>query len=99
VNISDICKRVFDLGLSSYSNWPIQILCDIHMLNDHRCITFSSIVKIHNNTETQLILLNIDSIHAKKHKIAKIDVNDEYYIPIASLYKHSTPTIFIGIDA
>lgn len=69
------------------------------MLNDHRCITFSSIVKIHNNIETQLILLNIDSIHAKQHTIGKIDINDEHYVPIASLYKHSTPTIFISIDA
>ncbi|CAF4603370.1 unnamed protein product, partial [Rotaria sp. Silwood2] len=99
MNMNGICKRVFDLGLSSYSNWPMQILCDTQIHNDHRCITFSSIVKINNNTTRPLIILNIDSIDAKQyHTIAKIDVDDEYYVPIASLYRNSGPTIFIGID-
>ncbi len=46
-----------------------------------------------------LIILNIDSIDTKKHdQIAKIDINDEYPVPIDLLYKHSSSPIFIAVD-
>ena len=99
MNMNGVCKRVFDIELSSYSNWPIQILCDTQIHNDHKCVTFSSIVKIFNGTTWALAILSIDSTHTEQHhRIAKIDVDDEYYVPIAFLYKHSNPTIFITID-
>jgi len=47
--------------------------------NDHRHVTLSSIVKIHNNTAMSLFLLKIDSLDSRSHhKAAKIDVNDEH---------------------
>ena len=75
------------------------MLCDAQIENDRRRVILSSIVKVFNNTTIPLVILNIDSIDPKKHqKIAKIDVNKEYYIPIDLLYTHSSSPIFIAID-
>ncbi|CAF1436642.1 unnamed protein product, partial [Rotaria magnacalcarata] len=99
MNLNGICKRVFDLALSSDSHWPIQILCDTQIHNDQRCITLSSIVKINNNTTSGLLILNVDRMDARQsHTIGKIGVDDEYFVPIASLYKDPSQAICIGID-
>jgi len=75
------------------------MLCDAQIRNERRYIILSSIVKIHNNTTMPLIILNINSIDTKEYeKIAKIDINDEYSIPIDLLYAHLSSLIFIGID-
>ncbi|CAF3423109.1 unnamed protein product [Rotaria socialis] len=99
MNLNGICKRVFDIALSSDSHWPIQILCDTQIHNDQLCLTLSSIVKINNNTTSGLLILNLDRMDARQSRtIAKIGADDEYYVPIASLYKDSSQTICIGID-
>jgi hypothetical protein len=75
------------------------MLCDAQVHNDRRCVILSSIVKIYNNTTMSLIILNLDSIDSKKyHRLAKLDVNDEYYVPIDLLYSHSSSPIFISVD-
>lgn len=46
-----------------------------------------------------LVILSIDSVHTKTHRrIARIQVNDEYYMPIDMLYQYASSTIFIAID-
>ena len=51
--------------------------------NDRRLVILSSIVKVYNNTTMPLIILSIDSIDVKKHqRIARIEINGEYYVPI-----------------
>jgi hypothetical protein len=75
------------------------MLCDAQIRNERRYIILSSIVKIHNNTTMPLIILNINSVDTKEYeKIAKIEINDEYSIPIDLLYAHLSSLIFIGID-
>jgi hypothetical protein len=75
------------------------MLCDAQIRNDRRYVILSSIVKVYNNTTMPLLILSIDSIDTKQHhRIAKIDINDEYYIPIDLLYTHASSPIFIAID-
>ncbi|CAF4345527.1 unnamed protein product, partial [Adineta steineri] len=99
VTINRTWKRVYELGPSPNPNWPVQMLCDTQVRNDRRCVILSSIVKVYNNTTMPLIILNIDSVDPKKyHRMAKIDINDEYYVPIELLYTHSSSPIFISTD-
>ncbi len=99
VSINRAWQRVYDLGPSLNPNWPIQMLCDAQIRNDRRLIILSSIVKIHNNTTMPLAILSVHSIDVKTHRrIARIEVNDEYYMPIDLLYEHSSSPIFIGVD-
>ncbi|CAF1542330.1 unnamed protein product [Adineta steineri] len=99
VTINRTWKRVYELGPSPNPNWPVQMLCDTQLRNDRRCVILSSIVKVYNNTTMPLIILNIDSVDPKKyHRMAKIDINDEYYVPIDLLYTHSNSPIFISTD-
>ena len=99
VSINRTWKRVYELGPSSNPNWPIQMLCDPQIRNERRHVVLSSIVKIYNNTTMPLVILSIDSIDPKKHiRIARIEVNDEYYVPLDLLYTHSSSPIFISID-
>lgn len=75
------------------------MLCDAQIKNDRRLIILSSIVKIHNNTTMPLVILSIDSIDKNKHnRIHRIDINDEYNIPLDLLYEFSSSPIFISID-
>lgn len=75
------------------------MLCDAQIRNDRRFVILSSIVKIYNHTTMPLIILNIDSIDPKKHeRIARINVNEEYYVPLDFLYEHPSSPIFISID-
>ncbi|CAF4060347.1 unnamed protein product, partial [Adineta steineri] len=99
VTINRTWKRVYELGPSPNPNWPVQMLCDTQLRNDRRCVILSAIVKVYNNTTMSLIILNIDSVDPKKyHRMAKIDINDEYYVPIDLLYTHSSSQIFISTD-
>ncbi|CAF4846541.1 unnamed protein product, partial [Rotaria sp. Silwood1] len=99
VSISRTWKRVYNLGLSSNPNQPIEMLCDAQIRNNRRYVTLSSILKIYNNTTMSLAIISIDSIDTKQHrKVTTIHVNDEYHVPIDLLYAHSTSLIFIAID-
>jgi hypothetical protein len=99
VSINRTWQRVYDLGPSSNPNWPMQMLCDAQITNERRLIILSSIVKIYNNTTMPLVILSVNSVDTKEHRrIARIDVNNEYYVPIDLLYEHSSSPIFIGVD-
>ncbi len=99
ISINRTWQRIYDIAPTSNANWPIQMLCDAQIRNDRRLIILSSIVKIYNNTTIPLVILSIDSIDVKTHRrIARIDVNDEYYMPVDLVYQHSNAPIFIGID-
>lgn len=75
------------------------MLCDAQIRNDRRFVILSSIVKVYNNTTMPLVILSIDSIDTKNHqRIARIDVNGEYYVPLDLLYQHASSPIFIGVD-
>lgn len=99
ISINRAWRRVYDLGPSRNPKWPIKMLCDGRLQNDRRLFVLSSIIKIYNNTTMTLAILNIDSTDSKKYrKIAKMHVNDEYYVPIDMLYKHSKSPIFVALD-
>lgn len=75
------------------------MLCDAQVQNERRRITLSSIVRIFNNTTFPLVMLNVDTTNPEQHnRVARIDSNKDYHVPIDLLYMHSTLTIFIGID-
>lgn len=99
MSINRTWQRIYDLGASSNPNWPIQMLCDAQIRNDRRFVILSSIVKIYNHTTMPLLILSIDSIDTKTHRrIARIAVNEEYYVPLDLLYEHQSSPIFISID-
>ena len=90
---------MYELGPSLIQSWPMQILCDAQVKNDRRCIILSSIVRIFNNTTLPLILLNVDSVNTKHHTdVARIEVNQDYYVPIDLLYGSSKSSIFFSVD-
>jgi hypothetical protein len=75
------------------------MLCDAQIKNDRRRIILSSIIRIFNNTTFPLLVLDVDSIESKTNtRIARIDVNQDYYVPIDVIYKHPNALIFIAID-
>jgi hypothetical protein len=46
-----------------------------------------------------LIVLDADSIETRKfNRIAKIDVNQEYYLPIEILYSRVTPRLYFTVE-
>ena len=46
-----------------------------------------------------LIILSIDSFNLKEyHKVSRINVDNEYYVPIDLLYTSSSSLIFFGVD-
>ncbi|CAF1188849.1 unnamed protein product [Rotaria magnacalcarata] len=99
VSISRTWKRVYELGQSLNSNWPIQMLCDAQIQNERRRIILSSVVRIFNNSTLPLLILNVDSIDPRnRHRVARIEVNKDYHVPIDLLYAYSSLPIFIGID-
>ncbi|CAF0945953.1 unnamed protein product [Adineta ricciae] len=99
VSINRTWKRVYELGSSLIQSWPMQILCDAQVKNDRRCIILSSIVRIFNNTTLPLVLLNVDSVNTKHHTdVARIEVNQDYYVPIDLLYSSSKSSIFFSVD-
>ncbi|UJR10669.1 hypothetical protein I4U23_014864 [Adineta vaga] len=99
VSINRTWKRVYDLASSLNPDWPIQILCDAQVENDRRRITLSSIVRIFNNTTLPLLLLNVDSTNSKHYtRIARIEVNQDYNVPIDILYNSTNTSLFFTVD-
>ena len=75
------------------------MLCDAQIQNERRRVILSSIVRVFNNTTLPLLILNIDSTNPRKHtRVARIEVNQDYYVPIDLLYTYSSAPIFIAID-
>jgi len=75
------------------------MLCDTQIRNDRRYVVLCSIVKVYNNTTMLLSIFSINPFDTKQnHKIGKIAINDEYYVPIDLLYTHSNSPICIAID-
>ncbi|CAF4379562.1 unnamed protein product, partial [Rotaria sordida] len=65
--------------------------------NDRRRIILSSIVRIYNNTKLPLLILNTDPMNSKKYnRLARIDVNKDYHVPIDLLYTNAS--IFMTVD-
>lgn len=99
MSINRTWKRIYDLGPSPNPNWRVQMLCDGQIHNDRRIVVLSSIVKISNNTTTPLIILTIDSVDLTKHKkIARVDINEEYNIPLDLLYAHANSPVFLTVE-
>jgi len=75
------------------------MLCDAQIQNERRRIVLSSIVRVFNSTTLPLLVLNVDPINPKKHtRVARIEVNQDYYVPIDILYTYSSAPIFFAID-
>ncbi|CAF1173038.1 unnamed protein product [Adineta ricciae] len=99
VDINQTWRRVYDYSESLVPSWPIQLLCDSQIYEERRRIVLSSIIKISNRTQMPLILLDADSIEKNQlNSITKIDVNQEYYLPIQILYQRVTPRLYFTID-
>lgn len=99
ISINRTWKRIYDLGPSANPHWPIRLLSDTQTRNDRRRVILSSIVKIYNNTAKTLLILNIDSVDSKKHhRVAKIPIDEEYYMPLDLVYNYSSSPIFIAVD-
>jgi hypothetical protein len=75
------------------------MLCDAQIKNDRRRIILSSILRVINNTTFPLLVVDVDSPESKAStQVARVDINQEYYLPIDVLYKHSQALVFIGIE-
>lgn len=99
VNINRTLVRIYKLHDTSNPQWPAQMLCNAEIKNDRRRIILSSIVRVYNNTTFPLLILNVDSTDPRKHqRIAKIEVNKDYHIPIDLLYTYASAPIFIAVD-
>ena len=99
VSIHRTWKRVFNLTPTADHDFPVQILCDTQTQNDRRQVVLSSIVRIFNQTTMPLSLLKIDSSPNKQHeKIVRIDINQDYYIPIDFLYATDHSSIAFGVE-
>ena len=72
------------------------MMCDAQVENDRRRIIFSSIVRVFNSTAFPLCVISVKS--GERKKVARVDINKDYYIPIDLLYGDSKSTIYIGID-
>ena len=99
VSINRTWERVFELGPSANPNWPVQLLCDTQVRNDRRRVILSSIIRIHNNTTFTWVILNPNAMdQGLKQPVARIAVNDDYYVPIDLIYSYGVSAIFLGID-
>lgn len=87
---------MYDLATSRNPNWPVQLLCDAVVENDRRRIILSSIVRVFNNTTLPLAVLKMDN--NQPIKIATVDVNKDFYVPIDLLYAYSSAPVFISLD-
>lgn len=97
--VSGTRKRVYDIARTSSPEWPIQMLCDTQIKNNRRRIILSSIIRVINNTTLPLVILDIDPKNSKVYNsVSKIDVNQDFHLPIDLLYKHSTTPLFFSID-
>ncbi len=99
IKITKDCKRIYQIASSSCPASPIELLCNLEMQNNHMFITFSSIIRLVNNTSMGLIIANGHSLDTRQHHaLAALNIKDEYYLPIHTLYKYPTPTIYIVVD-
>jgi hypothetical protein len=99
IKITKACKRIYQLVSSSCPAWPIELLCNLEMQNNHMFITFSSIIRLVNNTSIGLIIVNGHSLDTRQHHaLVALNIKDEDYLPIHTLYKYPTPTICIVVD-
>ncbi|CAF3861922.1 unnamed protein product, partial [Adineta steineri] len=98
IDINQTSKQIYELNPSPLINWPIQMLYDSQISNYHHQIILGSIIKIYNRTIAPLIILDTDSIETKKyHKLCRLEVNEEHYLPIQPLYMRSSSRLFISI--
>lgn len=92
-------KRVYEIARANDPAWPIQMLCDAQIKNNRRRIVLSSIIRVINNTTVPLVLLDVDPTNSKVHNlVSKIDINQDFHMPIDILYKHSTAPLFFSVD-
>ncbi len=57
------------------------------------------VIKIYNRTIMPLLILDVDSIDMRKSSpVGRVEVSEEYYLPIDTLYKRSSSRLFIAID-
>lgn len=99
IDISRTGKRYYDIDGTQGAKWPIQLLCDAQIKNNRRRIVLSSIIRLINNTTLPLVLLDIDPKNpSARTRVAKIDVNQDFPVPIDLLYKHSKPELFFSLD-
>ncbi|CAF3681386.1 unnamed protein product [Rotaria sordida] len=97
VGINRTLQRIYTLHGSSNSQLPIQMICNAEIENDRRRIILSSIVRIYNHTKLPLLILNTDPMNSKKYnRLARIDVNKDYHVPIDLLYTNAS--IFMTVD-
>jgi hypothetical protein len=46
-----------------------------------------------------LLILDVDSTEMRKSsRVGRVEVSEEYYLPIDTLYKRSSSRLFIAID-
>lgn len=70
------------------------VVCDLQVRNNHLHIIFSSIAKILNRTHSPLIIeTNDQKLRQRKEKI---DVDEEYHVPISCLYENAIAIDFDG---
>ncbi|CAF3837772.1 unnamed protein product, partial [Rotaria sp. Silwood1] len=99
VDINQTWRRVYDLFPSSNFSWPVQLLCDSQIYHERRRVVLSSIIKVSNRTQMPLFVLDPDLVETNKFKcIAKIDLNQEYYLPIELLYLRITPRLYFAVQ-
>ena len=92
-------KRVYEIGRTNDPHWPLQMLCDAQIKNNRRHIVLSSIIRVINNTTLPLVLLDVDPKNSKVHNlVSKIDVNQDFHLPIDILYKHSAAPLFFSVN-
>ncbi|CAF4190264.1 unnamed protein product [Rotaria sp. Silwood2] len=97
VSINRTLQRTYTLHGSSNIKLPVQMLCNAQIENDRRRVILSSIVRVYNHTTLPLLILNTDLTNPKKYKrLARIDVNKDYHVPIDLLYAHES--IFMTVD-
>ncbi|UJR24151.1 hypothetical protein I4U23_027117 [Adineta vaga] len=99
VDINQTWRRVYECASSPIPSWPVQLLCDSQIANERRKVILSSIIKVSNRTQMPLFVLDADSVEKNQfNSITKIDVNEEYYLPIQLLYLRTTPRLYFTID-
>ncbi|CAF3870792.1 unnamed protein product [Adineta steineri] len=99
VDINQTWRRIFDIGPSPITDWPIQLLCDSHLYKDRRRIVLSSIIKVLNRAIMPIIILEIDSVELGTFReVSRIEPDGELYLPLSLLYARITPRLFITID-
>lgn len=99
VDINQTWRRVYELESSPIPSWPIQLLCDSQISQERRKVVLSSIIKVSNRTEMPLIVLDAEAVE-NRHltPLARVNVNEEFYLPIAPLYTRMTPRLYFTVD-